>query len=287
MKMKHLQKIISLILIALPYFVFSQASGTGFAIHSNGYIATNYHVIEGKNEIIVKGINGDHLNEYTATVVKVDKSNDLAILKVKESLGKIPYGFKIAAEGVAGRVYSYGYPLTDLLGDEVKFTEGTINANSGFNNDPRWYQHTATIQPGNSGGPLFNKYGNLVGVNNAVINNEYIRQTRRTETTNINYAIKARYLVHLMEDMELNTPNSSISNLDMQTQYKQTRKFVYQIFGSGSSYDSKKKTRTVASPCGEEPQPPPNLNNPQYKISYQYKQYKKKHREWKECVEGN
>ena len=50
--------------------------------------------------------------------------------------------------------FCYGFPIIDLLAVEVKFTEGRINSNSGLMNDPRWYQHTATIQDGNSGGPL-------------------------------------------------------------------------------------------------------------------------------------
>ena len=214
-------------------FSFSQVTGTGFAIHSSGYIATNFHVVEGQDEFIVKGINGDHFESYTAKLVKVDKENDLAILKISTNFGAIPYGFKTTKEDVAARVYAYGYPLTDLLGDEIKFTEGVISSNSGLGNDPRWYQHTATIQSGSSGGPLFNKYGNLVGINNAGINNDFVKKNFGIETTNINYAIKARYLFNLMEDLDLPIlTNSGINNLDIQSQYKQIRKFVYHIIGS-------------------------------------------------------
>jgi protein disulfide-isomerase len=213
--------------------VLGQVSGTGFAIHSSGYIVTNHHVIEGQEQILVRGINGDNTKAYAATLVKFDKANDLAILKVNTALGKIPYGFKKTKQGVATKVYAYGYPLTYLLGDELKFTEGEINSNSGLANDPRWYQHTATLQSGNSGGPLFNKYGNLVGINNAGINNAYLKENFGTETTNINYTIKARYLLSLMEDLELKpAPNNGLSNLDIATQYKQIRKFVYVIVGS-------------------------------------------------------
>ena len=202
-------------------FSFSQSSGTGFAIHSSGYIATNYHVVEGQNKFIVKGINGDHFESYTAKLVKFDKENDLAILKVSTNFGTIPYGFKTTKEDVAAKVYAYGYPLTDLLGNELKFTEGVISSNSGLGNDPRWYQHTATIQSGSSGGPLFNKYGNLVGINNAGINNDLAKKNYGTETTNVNYAIKSRYLLNIMEDLELSTlQNSSISKLELSQQYK-------------------------------------------------------------------
>ena len=123
--------------------------------------------------------------------------------------------------------------MTGILGEEVKFTEGIINSNSGLEDDPRWYQHTATIHSGNSGGPLFNNSGDLVGINNATINYKELRK-REVEGININYAIKARYLIHLMEDMELTPPISTMSNLNMQSQYKQTRTFVYQVITTGA-----------------------------------------------------
>lgn len=218
----------------MPLIGLAQSTGTGFAINSNGYIATNFHVIEGKDKITIKGINGDHHKSYKAIIVKTDKMNDLAILKVDIPLGKIPYGFKKSKEDVASKIYAYGYPLPELQGYEIKITEGIINSNSGLKDDPRWYQHTASIQAGNSGGPLFNKYGNLVGINNAVINNEYVKKSYGTETTNINYAIKSRYLLNLMEDLELSPlVNSDISKLELNQQYKEIKKFVYFIIASG------------------------------------------------------
>jgi S1-C subfamily serine protease len=291
MNFQYLKKISFLSLIFLPFFVFSQSAGTGFAIHSNGYIATNYHVIKGslgEEQIKVKGIQGDFLNDYTAIVIKIDKNNDLAILKVNRELGIIPYGFKQKVEGVAGRVYAYGYPITGILGEEVKFTEGIINSNSGLEDDPRWYQHTATIHNGNSGGPLFNNSGDLVGINNATINYKELRK-REVEGTNINYAIKARYLIHLMEDMELTPPKSTMSNLNMQSQYKQTRTFVYQVITTGAKeikITNKKTTPPDLSPCGEKPKAPPTYNNPQYKKTQEYKVYYKKLKDWRDCT-GN
>ena len=90
-----MKNIVLLFFISLfTYVSYSQSQGTGFAISSNGYIATNYHVVEGQDKIKVKGIKGEFTQSYTAEVVKVDKFNDLAILKVNTNLGNIPYGFK-------------------------------------------------------------------------------------------------------------------------------------------------------------------------------------------------
>ena len=240
-----------MLLAFVPLFALPQSTGTGFAINSNGYIATNFHVIDGKNKITIKGINGDHHKSYEAVIVKVDKSNDLAILKVNIKLDKIPYGFKKSKEDVASAIYAYGYPLPELQGYEIKITEGIINSNSGLKDDPRWYQHTASIQAGNSGGPLFNKYGNLVGINNAGINNDFVKKNYGTTTTNVNYAIKSRYLLDLMEDLELSPlVNSGISKLELNQQYKQINKFVYFIIASNENINKKdisKELPTVVS----------------------------------------
>jgi S1-C subfamily serine protease len=219
-----------LILLCLPFIGFGQSSGTGFAINSQGYIATNFHVIDEAKNIQVVGVNGKYQKSYTATIVRIDKSNDLAILKIDVDLGDIPYGFKRNKEDVAATVYAYGYPLPKIQGYEIKITDGIINSNSGLKDDPRWYQHTASIQPGNSGGPLLNKHGDLVGINNAGINNEALRKNYGTETTNVNYAIKSRYLYNLMEDLELSSfGNSGINKFELSEQYKRIRKFVYFI----------------------------------------------------------
>jgi len=209
---------------------FGQSSGTGFAINSKGYIATNFHVIDGAKSIQIIGINAEHQKSYNATIIKVDKANDLAILKVDANLGIIPYGFKRNKEDVAASIYAYGYPLPEIQGYELKITDGIINSNSGFMDDPRWYQHTASVQPGSSGGPLFNKYGNLVGVNNAGINNDFLRKQYGSEATNVNYAIKSRYLYNLMEDLDISVfVNNGINKMSLSEQYNKIKDFVYFI----------------------------------------------------------
>jgi S1-C subfamily serine protease len=204
-------------------------SGTGFAISSNGYIATNYHVIEGANDIKVKGINGDLHQSYPAQVIVSDKNNDLAILKIDKWIGTIPYGMKLDKLGVAEEVYAYGYPLTALLGDEIKFTDGRISSGTGMGNDPRYYQHTASLQPGNSGGPLFNKYGNIVGINTLTVSKKFDDQTG-IDTENIFYSIKTSYLTILMDNLGISKPsNKEIYNYTVPKQYKKIKSFIYTV----------------------------------------------------------
>lgn len=166
-------------------------SGTGFALSSNGFIATNYHVIENANSIKVRGIKGNFSIMYNAKVIKSDQSADLAVIQIDDpnfvDLGKVPYSVITSSTEVGEEVFALGYPLTNTMGEEVKLTTGVISANSGFQGNQNQYQISVPIQPGNSGGPLFDKNGKVVGIVNA----------KHSDTDNVSYAIKARNLIGL------------------------------------------------------------------------------------------
>jgi hypothetical protein len=146
-------------------------SGTAFAITSNGLIVTNSHVINGSTKINVKGVNGDFSKSYPANLLIEDKNNDLAILKIADSsyalLDSIPFDITSKSIDVGSNVYALGYPLKAVMGNEIKLTNGIISSNSGFKGDVTTYQITVPLQPGNSGGPLFDSNGDLVGVVNS------------------------------------------------------------------------------------------------------------------------
>ena len=202
----------------------SKGSGTGFAISSNGYIATNYHVIKGASNIIVKGVNGDFEMTYVAKVIVEDPRNDLAILKIEKWLGKIPYTINKSTLDLANEVYALGYPLTSLLGSDIKFTDGKISSTTGFQNDATYYQHSAPIQPGNSGGPLFSRNGDLIAINTLRVNQDV------AITEGIFFSVKARYLMNLMEDKNISFPSDrGLDNYNVTQQVKMIKKFVYLI----------------------------------------------------------
>ena len=207
-----------------------KGSGTGFAINKQGYIATNFHVIGDKEtgeiceDIKVTGINGNFEKSYVAKVIIGDKGNDLAILKIDKWLGDIPYGFSKTMMIQGYDVYALGYPLTFLLGKDVKFSDGKIGALTGFGSDPTYYQHSAAIQPGNSGGPLFNNKGYLVAINTLIVNQE--KQT----TEGLFFSVKVRYLINLMEEISLSIPNNTIlQNYKVPDQVSKSKEFVYLI----------------------------------------------------------
>lgn len=203
----------------------SKWNGSGFAL-KDGYIVTNYHVVEGASTIFVRGINGDFRSSYKASVVAIDKNNDLAIIKVSDSsfngqFNVPPYSVKTAVADVGEDVFILGYPLTAAMGDEIKYTTGVVSSKTGFQGDITLYQISAPVQPGNSGGPLFDSKGNIIGIVNSKL----------TGAENVNYAIKTSYLSALagnISESVLPTTNS-VSSLSRPNQIKKLGNFVYLI----------------------------------------------------------
>lgn len=203
-------------------------SGTGFALNK-GYIVTNYHVVEGAKSIKVNGINGDFNVSYNALVVATDIINDLAIIKINESnfsgIGSIPYSVNFKMAEVGDNVYVLGYPLTQTMGEEIKLTNGIINSRTGFQGDASTYQMSATIQPGNSGGPMFDDKGNVIGIVCA----------KHVGAENVGYAIKTSYLKNLVESFSLPSilpTNNMVSSLPLSSRVKKLKKYVYLIICS-------------------------------------------------------
>lgn len=203
----------------------SNWSGSSFAL-GNGYIVTNYHVVEDAKTINVKGIRGDFNNGYSAEVIATDKMNDIAILKINDSqfsgFGTIPYGVSSKMADVGESIFVLGYPLTQTMGDEIKLTDGLISSRTGFQGDIANYQMSAPVQPGNSGGPMFNSKGNVIGIVCA----------HHAGAENASYAIKISYLKLLIESAGLNITlpnNNTISALSLPEKVKRLKNFVYYI----------------------------------------------------------
>ncbi len=202
------------------------ASGTGFAITQDGLIVTNYHVIENATKFRLRGLNGDFETLYRLEVVAADRNNDLAVLKINDnrftSIDDIPYTISNKTLSTGDDIFVLGYPLRALMGDEIKLSNGLISSKSGYQGDVTSYQISASIQPGNSGGPLFDKNGVIVGVVNA----------RLMYIENAGYAIKGAYLVNLLSSLET-TPNLPQANKligkTLSEQVKLITKYIYII----------------------------------------------------------
>ncbi len=201
-------------------------SGSGFAL-LNGYIITNCHVAEGANNIEIYGIDGDFSKSKKAKIIGKDKGNDLALLLVEDLDNldfwkSIPYSVKSTMSDVGEDIFALGYPLIGTMGEEVKLTTGVISSRSGFNGDVANYQISAPIQPGNSGGPMFDEDGNIVGIVCA----------KHEGAENVGYAIKTSYLLNLIEsvaDIAILPKCKELKGLTMKNQVKLIRDYTFLI----------------------------------------------------------
>ena len=204
-------------------------NGSGVILTSNGYIATNNHVIEDARDIEVEFLYKNEIRSFNATVIQTDRINDLAILKIQDSnfsnLGVIPYSFKTKNVEVGESVFALGYPMAlSGMGKEIKFTDGRISSRTGFQGDITTFQSTTPIQGGNSGGPLFDLKGNLIAINSAKL--------KADVADNVSYSIKSSYLLSLIDALPQNisVPNSSLlTTKPLTEQIKTLSKFVVLI----------------------------------------------------------
>lgn len=172
-------------------------TGSGFLMDNQGIIGTNNHVISDASAIKVIFTDGVEQIEYNAKVLLSDKENDVALLQITDTSYtgiSTPYAFKTQAD-VGEDVFTIGFPLTSSMGENYKVTNGIISATTGIEDDVRNYQITVPIQPGNSGGALFNSKGYVVGLTTATLNEAYVK--RKIE--NVNYAVKISYLLSLYQ----------------------------------------------------------------------------------------
>lgn len=203
--------------------VNANIEGTGFALNNKGYFVTSLHMVKGADSVFVLD---NEQNEYSARVVVTDNRLDIAILKIEKDSGakfaELPYTFKNTSSDIGEKVFTLGYP-----GSEIVYSEGSLAARNG-GGDTALYQISAPVNPGNSGGPLFDEYGNVIGIVKS--------KNRAVEATG--FAVKSSYLLHLIknsadEEMqkELNTGNNrnTIKSLKRSEQIKKIAPCVYNV----------------------------------------------------------
>lgn len=173
-------------------------NGTGFFISDDGLLVTNYHVVQGAVRIGVEDTIAR--KEYGAEIIVVDKENDLAVLKINARSRALPIGDSEAVRK-GQEVVALGYPMMGTLGKEQKATFGRINSLSGIKGDIRLFQTDAPIQGGNSGGPLVNMRGEVIGINSYGLNALDTLLATRQIVTNDNYAVKSAYLKLLLANL--------------------------------------------------------------------------------------
>jgi serine protease Do len=180
-------------------------SGTGFFVTPNQLLTNNHVVKECKRPIQVRY---PEQTSYKASISGQDDTNDLAILRTdlpSTSVASLRFGPRLG-EGVA----SYGFPYSGVLSSSGNFTLGNVTSLSGVKDDSRFLQISTPIQPGNSGGPLLDMFGNVVGVVVAQLNAITMMQAGSVPQ-NVNFAIQAPIVMNFLSVKGI-TPKVSASN---------------------------------------------------------------------------
>lgn len=234
-------------------------SGTGFALKGK-YVITNHHVVDGAKILQVRGVRGDFTKMYNAVVVATDAVHDMAIIRIEDSkftgFGEIPYAIKSGLSEVGEDVFVLGYPLLSSMGDEIKLTTGVISSRSGIQGDVTVYQMSAPVQPGNSGGPLFDSNGDVVGIVNA----------KHRQADNAGYAIKSPYMRLFVENSVgagMIPTNRKMVGWSLTSKVKVIKPFVFIIYASTAA-----STYPYSTP--QTPQTPPQPQVREYKVGDVY-----------------
>lgn len=169
----------------MPEGAVVKSGGSAFLIDGKGYLVTNAHVLKGSSAIVA---NSDG-QEFKTVIAYVDHAKDLAVLKITDSdfkpVRKLPYDLKSSKINIGAEVFTLGYPRNDII-----YNTGYLSGLSGFDGDTSTVQISLLANPGNSGGPLFNKYGDIVG----------ILSTRETNAQGVTFAIKSNEIYQMLKN---------------------------------------------------------------------------------------
>jgi serine protease Do len=202
-----------------------KSGGTGFLIDGKGYLVTNAHIIRNSKNIAVINSKGE---EFDAVVLRTDNAKDIAILRIVDKgfkpLTTLPYGISKTVSDVAEPIYTLGYPRNDIV-----YSEGYLSARTGFNGDTLSCQLGIAANRGNSGGPVFNHNGEVIG----------ILSTKETEAEGVAFAIQSKYIFDAVEQLKQDTiyqsvklsAKSSVRGMDRQQQVNKIQDYVFLVKG--------------------------------------------------------
>lgn len=165
------------------------AAGTGFFVSDDGYLITCEHVVRGAASFHVKTTEGS----IAAKLVKKDRAMDVALLKITGAFRAMPVAPEPRVK-LGDSVFTIGFPNPAVQGVEPKLTRGEISSMAGIRDNPRHFQVSVQVQPGNSGGALVDERGNVVGVVTSRLNDLAAYESSGALPQNVNYAVKSEFL---------------------------------------------------------------------------------------------
>ena len=199
----------------------SQYGGTGFALSSDGYLVTNYHVVKGADSIYVQNNKGESFKVQT---VYIDPAFDIAVLQIADpafkSLSPLPYTFKKTNSELGEDVYTIGYPK-----DDVVYGKGYLSSATGFGGDSIAYQISIPVNPGNSGGPLMDGRGNVIGMVSG----------KQTQADGAAFAVKSDFILKAINDIPEDSlkqkivinKRNTLAGLNRTQQIKKMQDFIF------------------------------------------------------------
>ncbi|MFM1744568.1 MAG: hypothetical protein RLZZ630_505 [Bacteroidota bacterium] len=193
--------------------------GTGVAIDKQGYLLTSHHVVSDAKSVHVTNVSGE---PWKARVVYTNAELDLAVLLVEDAgfkgFSDMPFAMLRTEADPGEKVYTLGFPREDMV-----FGEGSVSSRTGFEGDSSSYQISIPVNPGNSGGPLFDNEGNLLGIISG----------RNTSAEGASFAVKSSRIATDLQasaDLKLGLPKrKALRGLERTRQVKKISEFVFMV----------------------------------------------------------
>ncbi|HRI23858.1 MAG TPA: trypsin-like peptidase domain-containing protein [Ferruginibacter sp.] len=199
---------------------------TGFLIDGKGFIVTNAHVVNRMKNIYVQNSKGEY---FKATTLSTDPNTDLAILKISDTAFKpvinLPYSINKTNSYLGEQIFTLGYPR-----NEIVYSQGYVSAKSGNEGDSTAYQVSVAVNPGNSGGPVLNKNGEIIG----------IITSKNSTADGVVFAAKSKNIYKLLDEVKrsgdtvsIKLPNNTgLKGLEREHQVKKMEEYVFMVVGN-------------------------------------------------------
>ncbi len=199
-------------------------NGTGFLIDGKGLMITNAHVVKRSVNIYVQNNKGE---KFKAIVLKQDPARDVAIIKIVDDrfkpVASLPYGIRKTASDIAEPIFTLAF------NDKMVYGEGYLSAKTGFNGDTLSFQISVPANPGNSGGPVFNRNGEIIGILSA----------KDVGVEGAVFAVQSKYIFLALDSLRKNqlyekvkvSQKSTLSGLDQTVQVKKIEDYIFMVKG--------------------------------------------------------